>query len=106
MARQGELKGIERKKIAAVEAKADVYLKTVKRHRKATEDLKADKKALLDELKKHKLEETGYRTDDGLILTVGSTEKINVRDADDVQPGDEDDDEAGDDEPEASKEKN
>ena len=105
MARQGELKGIERKKIASIEAKAEVYMKTVKRHKKATDDLKADKKALLDELKKHNLSETGYRTADGQILTVSATDKINIRDDDDSQPGD-DDGEAGDDEPEASKEKN
>ena len=83
MGRQKELAGMERPKIQELEDKAEVYERAVKRHKRSTDGLKADKQALLDAMRKNKVD--SYRTDDGRIFSVTEgAAKINISDAPDA----------------------
>ena len=86
MARQKELAGMERPKIQEIEDKAEVYSKSMNRRVKAGVAEKADKTALIESMKAHKLK--SYRTDDGLIVTLADgPSKVQISDA--PEPDDE-----------------
>lgn len=83
-AKQTELKGIERPKVQAIEDKAEVYVKSRDKRVKASKDEVADKVALIEEMKKHKLET--YRLDTGevVVITAGKA-GVKVTEADDAE---------------------
>jgi hypothetical protein len=94
MAKQKELAGMERPVIQELEDKAEVYSKSMRKRVKAGVAEKADKAALIEAMKTHKLK--SYKTGDGLIVTVAEgAPKIQLSDA-----ADEGDDDEGE-EPEA-----
>ncbi len=88
MTKQGELKGIERPKIQEIEDKAEVYSKSMNRRVKAGVAEKADKAALIEAMKNHKVK--SYRTDEGLIVTLAEgPSKVQISDA--PEPEDDED---------------
>lgn len=76
MGRQKELAGIERPKVQEIEDAAEVYVKSRNKRMKANEAEKADKDALIEVMKKHKL--ISYKTDDGETVTI-TVGKSNVK---------------------------
>ncbi len=92
MARQRELAGIEREKIPELEDKAEVYAKSMQKRVKAGVAEKADKAALIEAMRTHKLK--SYRTDDGMIVTLSEgTQKVQISEAE--APDDDDTEQKG-----------
>lgn len=77
MGKQKELEGFERQVIKEVEDAAEVYVNSRNKRMEASEAEVADKLALIEVMKKHKL--TVYALpDDGLVVTI-TTGKPNVK---------------------------
>lgn len=91
MAKQSELKGLERPKIQELEDKGEVYSKSMNRRVKAGVAEKADKAALIEALRKHKLK--SYRMDDGTVITLADgSPKVQLSEAEEPEPDDDEED--------------
>lgn len=70
VAKQKELEGFERPKVQELEDLAEVYVKSRDKRMKLTKQESADKVALIEGMKKHKL--STYRLDGGEVVVISS----------------------------------
>jgi hypothetical protein len=75
--RQGRLKGMEPKRIEAVDTAAERYYEVMMKRTKLSKQEHEAKDALIDEMLKAKL--TKYETPDGLIVTALNKSNVEVK---------------------------